>query len=302
MELIFLGTTAAIPSSERNHSGVALKFDREVILFDCGEAAQAQLIRSRTSYMRINKIFISHLHGDHFLGLPGLIQTLGFAGREVPLSIYGPPGIRELVHGIFTLGYFQMGFPIELIELEDEMMVEEEKYIVKALKVDHFVPAFGFVFEEKKERQFQRDKAEALGIPPGPFYSRLKNGETVEFQGKTIHSDMVLGKKKRGVKIVYSGDTLPMDNITLNCRDAILIHEATFDTSLKDHALENYHTTTQDAAKTAKEGGARILFMTHISPRYKNPEILENQAREVFPNSHVAHDLLKVNVRKVLEL
>jgi len=299
MKVVFLGTTAAIPTAKRAHSAIALQYEGEVILWDCGEGVQRQLISSGISYMRISKIFITHLHGDHFLGLPGLIQTLGFAGRTEALKIYGPPGIEELVGAMLKLGYFELSFEVRVEELRSSFTLEEEKYRISALRVEHGLPAFGLVFEEKKGRRFLREKAEALGIPPGPLYKKLQRGESVEFKGRVISPEEVLGEQKKGFKVVYSGDTRPVESVERACRDALLIHDSTFDHSLQKEAEEKLHSTCVEAAELARRGGAKMLYLTHISPRYRDAKLLEEQAREVFPESYVAEDFTGVDMLKI---
>ncbi len=295
MEIIFLGTTAAVPSANRNHTSIALKYRDEVILWDCGEGTQRQMIRSKLSYMRVSKIFITHFHGDHFLGIPGLIQTLAFAGRERPLQIFGPPGIKEIVDILSGIGNFDLNFDILTREYR-HMGVKTEHYKITPIEVEHSVPTYGLVLEELKEREFLIEKAQELGLKPGPAYSKLHKGEHVTVDGKKISPEDVLGDPKKGIKIVYSSDTLPCKSIIKNCQDAILIHDSTFDETLKDKATESMHSTCVDAAHIAKEGKAKKLFLTHISPRYKETDILYEQAKEIFQEVIVAEDLAKYEI------
>jgi ribonuclease Z len=296
MEIIFLGTTAAVPSATRGHSSIALKYEGEVILWDCGEGTQRQLIRTKTSYMKISKIFITHFHGDHFLGLPGLIQTLSFSDRRDPLHIYGPKGIGDLVRAALSLGVYDLNFKIYTHEINNGFVVEEEKYYIKCFKVRHSIPTYGLLFEEKKGREFLVEKAKALGLKPGPAYSKLQRGEEVTVDGRVIKPEEVLGEKKKGIKIVYSSDTRPCRSVIENAEDALLIHDGTFDGEKKENARETEHSTCVEAAEVAKEGKALALYLTHISPRYKTDELLEKQAQQVFENSKVARDLLKIQL------
>jgi len=295
MEIIFLGTTAAVPSANRNHTAIALKYRDEVILCDCGEGTQRQMIRSKLSYMRVSKIFITHFHGDHFLGLPGLIQTLALAGRERPLQIFGPQGIKEIVDILSGIGNFDLKFDIIAREYRHSG-IKTEHYKITPIEVEHSVPTYGLVFEELKGRQFLLEKAQKLGIKPGLEYSKLHKGEHIIVDGKEISPEDVLGDPKKGIKIVYSSDTSPCKNIEENCKDAILIHESTFDETLRDKALESMHSTCVDAAHIAKEGKAKKLFLTHISPRYKKTDILYDQAKEIFQEVIVAEDLAKYEI------
>lgn len=296
MEIIFLGTTAAVPSAKRGHSAIALKYHNEVILWDCGEGTQRQLIRSRTSYMKIKNIFITHFHGDHFLGLPGLIQTLSFSDRSKPLNIYGPKGIKELIEMILGLGEYELGFRVIPGEISDAYEVKEEKYTIRCVEVDHNIPTYGLIFEEEKGREFLIDKALKLGLKPGPAYSKLQRGEKVRIGNKEILPEDVLGERKKGLKVVYSSDTRPCENVRNNCEGATLIHDGTFDESLKENAIETKHSTSVEASVIAREGGAKSLFLTHISPRYKNDDVLYEQAKKAFKNVIIAKDLLKVTL------
>jgi len=296
MEIIFLGTTAAVPTVNRGHSSIALKYMDEVVLWDCGEGAQRQLITSKTSYMRIDKIFITHFHGDHFLGLPGLVQTLSFSNREKPLHVFGPKGIKEVLSYILELGEYDLGFEVIPYDISDGFEVREDNYKIKCIKVNHSIPTYGLVFEEIKGREFLIEKAKKLGLKPGPAYSRLQRGESVRLGGKEITPEQVLGDVKKGIKVVYSSDTLPCASVKENCSEAVLIHDSTFDDAIKDKAVLARHSTSVDAATVAKEGGAERLFLTHISPRYKDPGILNEQARKIFKNSEVARDLMRVTI------
>lgn len=293
MEIVFLGTTAAVPSAARGHSAIALKYHDEIILFDCGEGTQRQLITSRTSYMKIKKIFITHFHGDHVLGLPGLIQTLSFAGRREDLSIYGPKGIRKVFGSALGIGEYDTCFKINAREISK---LKEDRYTIRSVKVNHNIPTYGLIFEETKGREFLVEKARKLGIKPGPAYSKLQSGRKVKIGEKWIHPDDVLGEKKEGIKIVYSSDTRPVKSIYSNCRNAVLIHDSTFDESLQRNAVETKHSTCTEAALVAKRGGAKSLFLTHISPRYKNDAVLVEQARKEFENTIAARDLMAVKL------
>jgi ribonuclease Z len=292
-EVIFLGTSAAVPSSSRNHASIALKYFNEILLFDCGEGTQRQLIRSGTSYMKIDMIFISHFHGDHFLGLPGLFQTMALAERSEPLSIYGPRGIEELLETMIKICRTDLSYEIIPREMKNGVVFESDLYTVKAVRVDHSALTFGTVFEEMRGREFVLEKALELGLKPGPNFSKLKKGEEIKFNGRTITPDDVLGDEKPCKKLVYSSDTRPCKNIKDVSKDSFLIHDSTYDDSLSDQAKEATHSTCVEAARIAKEAGARNLFLTHISPRYKDVSILLDQAKAEFKDTEVARDFLR---------
>lgn len=294
MEIVFLGTTAAVPSVDRGHSAIALRYRDEVILWDCGEGTQRQLIHSKVSYMRVRKIFITHLHGDHFLGLPGLLQTMSFAGRKAELFIFGPKGMKELVEKLLSLGEYEVSFDLTVKEYSHNFTFKDERYIIKALPVRHTVPTYGLLFEEQRGREFLPEKARALGLKPGPAYSKLQRGEKVKHGDRWIYPDDVLGDRKKGYKVLYSSDTRPCSSVQNNCKEAILIHDSTFDASLQANAVETKHSTSLEAANVAAEGGAKELYLTHISPRYTDDTLLLKQAQEVFKKTTVARDLMRV--------
>jgi ribonuclease Z len=297
MEIVFLGTTAAVPSVERGHSSIALRYRDEVILWDCGEGTQRQLIHARVSYMRVKKIFITHFHGDHFLGLPGLIQTMSFAGRKEELHIYGPRGMRDLVSNILQLGEYEASFNIRVREFSRDFILKEKTYHIRALPVWHTVPTYCLLFQEQRGREFLPHKARALGLMPGPAYSQLQRGEKVRLGDRWIYPEDVLGEEKKGYKVLYSSDTRPCSNVLDNCGEAVLIHDSTFDATLEENARETKHSTSAEAARVAEEGGARELYLTHISPRYTEDELLQKQARKHFKNSYVARDFMRVSPR-----
>lgn len=296
MEIVFLGTTAAVPTMERGHLAMALRYRNEVLLWDCGEGTQRQLIKAKISYMRIKRIFVTHFHGDHFLGLPGLLQTMSFADREEALYVYGPSGINEVLEKILSLGEYTLNFEVVPVALSPDFELSDEHYVIRALKVEHHTEAYGLVFEERKGREFLPEKALAMGLKPGPFYSKLQRGEAVIFEGRTIKPEDVLGETKKGHKVVYSSDTRPCESIVKACKNALLVHDGTFDESHKENAAETYHSTCAEAARVAKEGGAKSLYLTHISPRYKDVQPLLDEARKIFPDSNVAKDFLRVTI------
>lgn len=298
MQIVFLGTGGSWPSKERNVSAVILRIGRDVILFDCGEGTQRQLMSSNVSFMKISKVFISHFHGDHFLGLPGLIQSMSLNDRKKALEIYGPEGTKKLLKTIISLGYFTPTFDTVVNDLKDNDVVEGEGYTVKTGKAEHNVPTLAYALEENmKTGRFDVEKAKKLGIPEGPLFRKLQNGETVVVKDKKVTPDMVLGKSRKGKKIVYIPDTKPSEKIVEIARDAsVLIHDSTSDLELEEKANKYGHSSSRQAAMIAKKANAKILFLTHISPRYNDTKILENDAKKVFPNSFVATDFLEYTV------
>lgn len=297
MEIIFLGTSSAVPTLERNHPSIALRAFAEVMLFDCGEGTQRQLIEAKISPMKITKIFISHFHGDHILGLGGLIQSLGFRGREKDLDIYGPKGLHKIINAISSFGYFQINYNLNIHEIQDGTVIETEDYVVECAKVEHNIPSYAYSIREKKKPLFLREKAEELGIPPGPLYGKLHNGEEVEFEGRIIKPEQVLGEAKKGKKISYSGDTRPCEAMIRLARDSdILIHESTYEAEDHQRAVDNAHSTSVEAAEIAREANVNELVLTHISTRYTSDENIKSEAQKVFKNTKVARDYMKIDL------
>lgn len=299
MELVFLGTSSAIPTSHRNHSAVALKAFGEIFLFDCGEGTQLQMSKAKISPMKINNIFITHFHGDHILGLPGIIQSMAFRGRKNPLHIFGPKGLVEMVSIIRNFGYFSLTFEIYMHEIDDGIILEEENYRIGCSKMNHTVLNFAYSIYEKRRPKFIREKAIALGISPGPDFGKLQQGIPVKVGDTMIQPEQVLGDERKGRKIVYSGDTTPSEQMVEFAEDAdLLIHESTFEGIYGDEAYEMGHSTSVQAAEIAKKANVKRLILTHVSTRYKKSDILETEAKEIFENSTVAEDFMQIEVER----
>lgn len=300
MQITFLGTSSAVHSNERNHPSIAIKAFGETILFDCGEATQKQMISSNISPMKVSKIFITHYHGDHILGLPGLLQSMSLNGREAKLTIYGPKGLDKVKNAIYSLGYCAIEYPVKFIEIDSGIIEDNEEYFIQAERVRHNVPTLAYSIEEKKKPRFLREKAIELGVPVGPAFGRLHNGEEVEVNGKIIRPKQVLGEPRKGAKITYSGDTKPCEEMIMLARDStLLIHESTFVEEDKLNAEEHAHSTSVDAAYIARESNSKKLILTHISTRYTKEyeDKMLNEAREIFENTELAYDLLEVEVK-----
>ncbi len=299
MQLTFLGTGGGLPSPKRGVSAIAVQIGREIVLFDCGEGTQRQFMLSSNSYMKVNKIFITHFHGDHFLGLPGLLQSMNFNGRTKPLQIYGPEGMIGIVRSCVQLGYFDPGFPIYAGELAHNDVVDFGPFKVTAIMADHSVPALAYVLEEKERKgRFLPNKAKEYGIKEGPMFSHLQEGQSVKVGSRTITPDMVMGFPRRGRKIVFSGDTRPMETIIKASHEAdVLIHEATMDESLEEGAHQYGHSTAKDAASLADKANVGMLYLTHISNRYEDGQILEAEAKRIFPRTRIAEDFLTIVVK-----
>jgi ribonuclease Z len=299
MELIFLGTSSAIPTNHRNHSAIALKGFGEIILLDCGEGTQRQMTKARLSPMKINKIFITHFHGDHILGIPGMIQSMAFRGRTEPLDIFGPPGLSNLIMNVKCLGYFAMSFEIRVHEVTEGIILEEKEYSVSCCIAKHSVLNLAYSFNEKREPKFIKENAIKHGVKPGPDFGKLQRGFSVKVGDKEVKPEEVLGEKRTGRKIVYSGDTSPCRQIIRFSYGAdILIHESTFSNSHRENALETGHSTAEMAAQTAKKAGVKKLLLTHISTRYKETKTLAKEALDIFENSCIADDMMVFEVKQ----
>ena len=268
MEVTFLGTSSAVHSKDRNHPSIALKAFGDVFLFDCGEGTQRQLLFTNVSPMKISKVFITHFHGDHILGLPGLLQSMSLNGRESKLTVYGPRGLNKLKDAIYSLGYCAIEYPVEFIEIDTGIIEETDEYVIRAQSVRHNVPSLAYSIEEKKKPRFLREKAIELGVPVGPAFGKLHNGEEIEIDGRTIKPEQVLGPPRKGIKITYSGDTRPCEEMIMFARDStLLIHESTFIQKEAQNAEEYGHSTAKDAAFVARESNSKKLIITHISTR-----------------------------------
>jgi ribonuclease Z len=300
LSILFLGTGGSWPSVKRNVSSVALKRAGEIILFDCGEGTQRQFQKSKLSYMQISKIFITHFHGDHFLGLPGLIQTMQLNDREMPLHIYGPKGMIKLLSQLLSLGYFKPNYEIIGCELDGGDILEFDGYKISAMRVKHGIPALAYCLEEgMRPGKFDKPKALKLGIIEGPMFSNLQKGKTIILEdGRKITPNMVLGPSRKGRKIVFSGDTKPIDEMINFAKNAdVLIHDATFDSELEDLSSDYGHTTASQAAEIAKKASVDKLFLIHISPRYNENNVLEEEAKKIFKNSVVPKDLQEFEIK-----
>lgn len=299
MHLTFLGTAGSWPTKERAASAIALDLEKELILMDCGEGAQRQFFQSTSSFMRVRRIFITHFHGDHFLGLPGLIQSMSLNHRTEPLDVYGPADAPEMVGRALRMGYFTLRFPVEVHPLEPGATVELDGYRVRTARAEHPVPALAYrVEEEAKRGRFDGPLARSLGIR-GPDFARLESGEPVRVNDRLVRPEDVMGPPRPGRSVVYSGDTAPTDEIQrLAARATVLIHESTTAQELERDANLWGHSSARQAAECARVAEVGALFLTHFSSRYKELAALEEEARIVFPGSTAARDLLDHLIRQ----
>lgn len=300
LQVIFLGTAASIPTVARGLPSVAVKRKNEIIMFDCGEGVQRQMIKSGVGFHKKMKVFVSHMHGDHVLGLPGLLQSMSLLDRTRKLEVYGPVGVKAFISCIQRTVQFVLTFPLEIHEIKsDGTVCKEKEYYVQAAYTDHVIPNIAYALtEEPRPGRFNPEKAKALGVPEGPLWSKLQHGENVKVpSGKLIEPSQVVGPMRPGRKIAYSGDTRPTKSlVTLAQKADLLIHEATLEDELRERAKEDGHSTPSQAAQTAKKAKVKRLILTHVSSRYKSSEPLVNQARRIFPDVEVATDFMKVEI------
>lgn len=296
MKVWTVGTSSAVPSGERNLPANLISFQGERILFDCGEGTQRTLMQEKMGLMKISRVFISHWHADHFSGLLGLIQTLEMEGREEPLYIYGPPRTEEFTDRILDTGYFNRSYDIFVEDLVEGDEIVGEGYTVKPFEVEHGINAFGFSFEEDSDTKANKEKMKELGLEESPKIGKLKNGESIEWNGKTIEPEEVV-EEVAGRKVVYSGDTAKCQNTINYSENAdLLIHEATCSHEMiKDR---KGHSSAKQAAEIAREAGVGKLALTHISRRYQNnSEKLLKEAQEVFEDAKMGEDGKEFDVR-----
>lgn len=304
MHLLFLGTGAGIPSKSRNVTAIALALFAErgsFWLFDCGEATQHQIIRSPLSLAKLDKVFITHLHGDHIFGLPGLLGSRSFSGVGRPLDLYGPAGLGPFVEAALTASQTHLSYPLEIHEIESGTIFEDDRFTVSCLPLQHRVPSYGYrVVEHDLPGSLNVAALAQLGIPPGPLYGRLKRGEMVRMEdGRTLEPADFVGSPKRGRVITILGDTRPSDNARKLASAAdVLVHEATFASEAAELAPTYGHSTAIDAAEAARAAHTQQLVLTHISARYgdNGAHTLLAEARAIFPNTCLAHDLMQVTV------
>ncbi len=303
MQIQFLGTGAGMPSKTRNTSSLVLKLLEErgtIWLFDCGEATQHQILHTPIKPRKLEKIFITHLHGDHIYGLPGLLGSRSFLGGEKPLTIYGPKGLKEWIELTLITSQTHLNYSIEYVEVEEGVIFEDEDFIVNAMPLQHVVPCFGYRIEQKPlPGALQFEKAINLGVPKGPLLGQLKNGLDVTLEdGTIIRSEDVTEPPKKGFTVAVLGDTRYCENaITLSNNADIVIHEATFDHSTEELAANYGHSTNLDAAKVANLAGAKNLLLNHLSARFFPRDIEEmlQQVKEIMPNSYIVNDFDEFN-------
>ncbi|MBT8243119.1 MAG: ribonuclease Z [Nitrosopumilus sp.] len=299
MKLVFLGTSAAQPTENRGLSCICLERDGEILMFDAGESAQISSMKSGLGWNKRMKLFVTHMHGDHCVGILGLLQTMSMQNRTETLEIFGPSGIEEFIAANIKILNFGLSFPILITKINEGKLLENEKFTIHVCKANHSITAFSYLFEEKdKPGRFNLEKAKQLEIPEGKLWSELQKGFEITVNDKIIKPEQVLGEKRPGKKIGISGDTMPTEKLEKffkNCD--YLVFDSTFLDEEKLRAQETCHSTAKQAATLAKNANVKNLILTHFSARYKDESGHLSEAKEIHSSVITSKDLLEVEIK-----
>jgi ribonuclease Z len=300
IRVVFLGTSGSVPTLKRSLPSVVVQCPRELWMFDCGENTQRQMMQAKVSFHKKLKVFLTHLHGDHVLGLPGVLQTMALMDRKEPVQVYGPVGIKDFLVCTKETLNFGLTFPVEINEIfQAGRLCEEEEYSVVVVRSNHAVESYAYALIEKpRPGKFYPQRALALGVQAGELWSKLQGGEEIIMSdGRLVKPEEVMGPLRAGRKIVYTGDTRPFDAFAEFAKDAdLIIHDCTFDDSLIEKAALDGHSTPSQAAAQARAAGAKRLVLSHISARYADTGLLLEQAKKLFANTVVAEDFLELRL------
>lgn len=299
MKLVFLGTSAAQPTENRGLSCICLERDGEILMFDAGESAQISFMKSGLGWNKKMKLFVTHMHGDHCVGILGLLQTMSMQNRTETLEIFGPNGIEEFIGANIKVLNFGLSFPVLITTIKEGKIYEDEKFSIYVCKANHSVIAFSYLFEEKdKPGRFNLEKAKQLGIPEGKLWSELQKGNQITINEETIKPEQVLGEKRPGKKIGISGDTMPTLELEKFFKDCdYLVFDSTFLDEEKQRAQDTCHSTAKQAATLGKNAKVKILILTHFSTRYKDEIGHMKEAQEIHNSVITAKDLLEVEIK-----
>jgi ribonuclease Z len=299
MKLVFLGTSASQPTENRGLSCICLERDGEILMFDAGEAAQISYMKSGLGWNKKMKMFVTHLHGDHCVGILGLLQTMSMQKRTETLEIFGPSGIDEFIAANIKILNFGLSFPVLITIIKEGKIFENEKYLMYACKANHSVTAFSYLFEEKdKPGRFNVEKAKELGIPEGELWNKLQNGSEITINEKIIKPEQVLGEKRSGKKIGISGDTMPTKELEKFFKECdYLVFDSTFVDKEKQRAQDTCHSTAKQAAILGKNAKVKNLILTHFSARYKDEVRHLKEAEEIHNSVTTARDLLEIEIK-----
>ena len=299
MKLVFLGTSAAQPTENRGLSCICLEREGEILMFDAGEAAQISYLKSGLGWNKKMKIFVTHLHGDHCIGLLGLLQTMTMQHRTETLEIYGPNGIEEFISANIKVLNFGLSFSVIITIVEEGIVFDSKIYSVYACKANHSITTYSYLFVEKdKPGRFDLEKAKALAIPEGKLWNQLQNGMEIEIEGKTIVPEQVLGEKRPGKKIGISGDTMPTEELEKFFEGCdYLVFDSTFLDETKEKAEETCHSTAKQAAMLGKNAKVKNLILTHFSARYKDETRHLEEAKQIHDSVMTAKDFLEIEIK-----
>ena len=297
IRIIFYGTGGSWPTPIRAMPAVGIKIDDVLNLFDCGEGTQKQIMKSSTSFMEIDNIFITHFHGDHFLGLLGMVQSMSFNNRSKQLNIFGPKGAINILSNALNVGYYTLHFPLKIYELEPDRTYDFGKFLIKTTLNDHPVPALSYSLEEKDLIKIDPDKAKQKNIP-SKIIEKIRENGTYVYRGMEYRIQDISAGVRRGRKIVYTGDTRPMDRMIEFAKNAdVLIHDTTTDSSFEPAVNEFGHSSSRQAARIAKRAGVGRLYLYHYSPRITDTKVLLEDARTEFENTYESKDLMELEVK-----
>ncbi len=297
LDVVFVGTAGSMPTAQRSPAATLVRRGGERLLFDCGEGTQRQLLRSDVGLVELREVFLTHFHADHFLGLPGMLKTFALRGRELPLTLYGPVGLSELVGSLRRI-FGRLTYPYDVVELRPGDVLARDGYELRTVAVRHGLSAVGYALvEAERPGRFDVEVADRLGVPAGPERGRLQQGEAVTLaNGSVVTPFDVLGPPRPGRTIVLSGDTAPVQSVVDAAQGAdLLVHEATFCEDEADRARDTEHSTASDAARVARDAGVKLLALTHLSTRYFGGDV-EREAREIFPATVVPRDFDVIEV------
>jgi ribonuclease Z len=299
MKLVFLGTSAAQPTIERGMTCTCLVLDKEILMFDAGEGAQIAFQKSKLGWNKNMKIFVTHLHGDHCVGILGLLQTMSLQNRTESVDIFGPPGIDEFLASNLKILNFGLTFPVRIIRIKEGLVWDDPSYMIHVCEAEHSIPAYSYLFTEKdRPGKFYPEKAKQLGIPEGKLWHELQRGSEVKVGDKTFKPSDVMGEKRKGKKIGISGDTRPTKKLEEFFKGCDYItFDSTYSDTLRDKAKENYHSTSVEAAELAKKAGVSNLILTHFSARYDDAEELVKEAKTVHDSVIAAKDLMEIEIK-----
>ena len=299
MKLVFLGTSAAQPTVERGMTCICLVLDKEILMFDAGEGAQIAFQKAKLGWNKKMKILVTHLHGDHCVGVLGLLQTMSLQNRTEPLEIFGPPGIEEFLATNLKILNFGLTFPVKIMRIKKGMVFDDPLYAISACEAEHSIQAYSYLFSEKdRPGKFYPEKAKELGVPEGNLWRELQSGNEVTVKGRTVKPSDVMGEKRKGRKIGISGDTRPtksLEEFFTGCD--YITFDSTYSDKLRDKAIENYHSTAREAAELAKKAKVSNLILTHFSARYEDADELVTEAKAVHDSVIAAKDLLEIPIK-----